>query len=162
MKKKKVLLFSLLTFFILGTAAFFGVRQVVAEVSSGSYPTIVQNIANKFGLSPVDVQQVFTDTRKQEVSDRLEKAVQNGKITEDQKNQILSKQDEINSKVQEINNKQLTQQERMDDMVSLRTDLEKWATDNNIPLQYVMEGGMMRKGVGFGGGHRGMMMNEGF
>ena len=139
MKKKKVLLLSLLAFAIFGTAAFFGIRQVVAQVASGNYPTIVQNIASKFGLNPADVQQVFSDTRKEQISSRLEIAVQNGKITEDQKNQILSKQDEINNKVDEINNKQLTQQERIDAMNSLRSDIEKWASDNNIPFQNLID-----------------------
>lgn len=57
----------------------------------------------------------------------LAQLVKDGKITEDQKNKILNKTKELQ-----------TQHE------AKKTELEKWAKDNNIDLQYFRFGHVMR------------------
>ena len=139
----------------------WGGTKVAAQISNGNYPAIVTNLAEKFGLKPEDVQTVFDDTRKAEVSSRLDEAVTAGDITAEQKTLILAKKTEIETKIQDIKNKALTASERATEMQTLRTDVEKWATDNKIPVQYVMgfgKGGRGEMGMGFGRGEGMHMM----
>ena len=116
----------------------------------------------KFNLNVSDVQQVFQDTRTQQQNDRLSQLVTDGKITEAQKQLIIDKRTEIESKVADINNKQMTATERADAIQTLRDDLKKWSSDNKIDERYVMLGGGIGGGINsempFGGRRGGPMM----
>jgi hypothetical protein len=67
-----------------------------------SYTPIVQKIAQKFNLNENDVEEVFIqdrmdlwNKRKQQLSDKLGMAVNDGKISQQQKQMILNKKDEL-------------------------------------------------------------------
>lgn len=135
---------------LLGAKAF-------AETTTGNYPTIIENLASKFGLNKDEVQQVFEDTRTQERSDRLDNLVSDGTITEDQKQLVLDKEDEIKTKIDEINNQELTATEKHDAMDALRDEIQQWEDDNNIPERVLGPMG----GMGMRGGGRGMMDRDG-
>jgi hypothetical protein len=158
-KTKKFALIGLSTFVFLFTEGLAGAGVIVVRAAAtGNYPAIIQNLASKFGLKQEDVAQVFADTKKQQTSDRLDEAVQNKLITTDQKNLILSKQEEITAKINEIDAKQLTAAERQTQMQTLMSDVKAWATQNNIPLRFVEMG--LGRGSGFGrgfGDKKGMM-----
>jgi hypothetical protein len=104
---------------------------VSAETNSSSSGTsLVDKIAQKFNLKKDDVQAVFDQNkadhqaeRQQELSTRLQKDVDAGKITAEQKTLIENKQKEL-------------QTARDNEM----KDLQSWADQNKIELRYLMMG----------------------
>jgi hypothetical protein len=105
---------------------------VSAETNSSTGDTsLVDKIAQKFNLKKDDVQAVFDQDkadhqaeRQQELSTRLQKDVDAGKITAEQKTLIENKQKEL-------------QTARDNEM----KDLQSWADQNKIDLKYLMFGG---------------------
>jgi hypothetical protein len=86
---------------------------------------------------------------QQEAKDRLAQLVADGKLTQEQMNKIVAKQAEIQTQ-HEANKtafEGMTDAQRHTAMQEQMTSLQKWATDNNIPQQYLM--------FGFGRGHDG-------
>jgi len=138
---------------MLGGVGLLTLQQVSALVSSGGYPAIIENLAAKFNLDPVAVEQVFEDTHTQRISDRLTEAVSDGDITEAQKKLILDKMSEFETKVAAINDQELTATERHEAMENLREELKDWADQNDIDMPLLMMGGAM-------GGRRGGMMDR--
>ncbi len=143
----------------------WGATSIYAHGWSGANSdTLVQRLVQKFGLKTADVQSVFDTVHQerqaqmeQKISDRLDGFVKEGKITESQKKLILAKHEEL-QKNREANLqawKDLTPEERRTKMDAQRTDLESWAKQNNIDVQYVLGFGReMGRGMG-----RGMGMN---
>jgi hypothetical protein len=132
---------------VTGAFGYLGVSQVMAAVANNGHNTLIENLAKKFNVSTTDVQSVFDETRTAEETARLDQAVKDGQITEAQKALIVVKQKELETKIQEINNKQLTTTERQTALQQVQDDLNSWATTNKIP-SYLLRGGGM-------GGHRG-------
>ena len=116
----------------LGLAGATGLGVASAATSSATNGTsIVDRLASKFNLKKEDVQAVFDEDHaaheaehRQEVSDRLQKLVDEGKITAEQKTKIEAKQKEL-------------QAEHDTD----KTSLETWAKENGIDMQYLRMGG---------------------
>lgn len=121
---------------------------------------LVNAIAAKFNLNASDVQQVFDDQQKQEeanreqmFTDRLNQAVTDGKLTQDQANKITAKKQELESQ-REANKASFDSQtdaQRKAAMEQQMADLKQWATDNNIPQEFMPFAG----GFGGFGGHHG-------
>ncbi|MCA9382392.1 hypothetical protein KC660_03230 [Candidatus Dojkabacteria bacterium] len=161
MNKKKT--FQIAGVAVLGTIATLSLAlggglltsKTLAATTSGTYPTIIENLATKFNLNKDEVQQVFEDTKTQIQTDRLDNLVSDGTITEEQKQLVLDKQEEIKTKVDEINNKELTATERREAMDNLRDEIQQWEDDNNIPEHVLGPWGGMR------GGRHGMMDRDG-
>lgn len=155
-KNKKLLVAAAVGMTALLGLGLVGVTQVEAA-TNGGVSTLIQNLANKFNVSTTDVQAVFDQTRVDEEKSRLDEAVAAGTITSEQETLIIAKQAEIKTKMDEINNKQLTQSERQTALQSLMKEVQQWQSDNEIP-QGVMNlgrGGMrggMRDGMGEGMG----------
>ncbi|HEX3099736.1 MAG TPA: hypothetical protein VHQ41_02065 [Patescibacteria group bacterium] len=132
--------------------------------SGNPMANLVKAIADKFGLSQTDVQQVFDDQHaaieaqhQQEEAARLSQAVTDGKLTQDQADKITAKRAELESQ-REANKTTFQSQtpaERQAAMKAQMDSLKQWATDNNIPAGYLPFGG----GHGGPGGFRG---HEGF
>jgi len=158
---------------ILGTAAVGAVflgggvltqRAWAATTTSSTTTSLVQRIAEKFNLQQSDVQTVF-DTYKtdrqaefqQKITDRLNQAVTDGKITATQRDLLGAKQKEVEQKMTEI--KAMTDETaRRTAMDLLHTNLKAWATTNGIDMQWLGPvGGMHGKG---GSGHRGSGMSR--
>lgn len=148
--KKHIIVSAL--FLTLG-AGVLGVRSVAAE-NAINRDDLVSAIAKKFNLKQEDVQAVFDAKREEHqaemqknMSTRLDEAVKNGKITEQQKQLILAKQKELqaNREKQMENWKNMTPEERRSVGEAQRTAITTWAQQNGIDLQYVM-GGMGRHG----------------
>lgn len=129
--------------------------------------SLVQKIAQKFGVPQADVQAVFDAERQEhmrqmqaQAEQRLTDLVTAGKITQAQKDLIVAKQKALQTKRQvyfeAMQGK--TQAERKAAMEAQRTELEAWAKTNGIDMQYLMFGhgkGGHRGGVGM---HRQGMM----
>ena len=117
--------------------------------------SLITAIAQKFNLSTTDVQAVFDEQHTQmeaqhkaEEATRLAAAVANGTLTQAQADAITVKKAELES-AREANKdtfQNLTPTEREAKMTAERDALKAWATENNIPEQYLMF---------LGGGHGG-------
>lgn len=126
---------SLLVAGAVATVSLAGITGLgVASAATSTYGTsgtsIVDKLAAKFNLKKEDVQAVFDENHaaheaehQQEVSDRLQKLVDNGKITADQKTKIEAKMKELQSA-------------RDAEMKAL----DAWADQNKIDRRYVMMG----------------------
>lgn len=162
---KKVMLASL----AVATLAGGALLTSAAYAQSGSDGTgLADAIATKFNLKSDDVQKVITDYRDQHMqereaemktrmTERLDQAVTDGKITEDQKTQILSKMDEVTSRMDEIRS-MTDKTERRNAMKQLHDDMQTWAQENNIPTDLMGPAGGPRgmRGHGpWGGGSNG-------
>lgn len=142
----------------IAVGGIFLASSVFAADTVGS--TFAERLAAKLGLTTEAVQTALDETRDEVRTDRLDNAVEDGTITEEQKALILEKQTEIESKIEEINNKELTSEERRTEMKSLMDEVKTWTEENDIPAGLVNGGGMMGKG-GHGGMGEGMMRGEG-
>lgn len=115
-----------------GLAGLLGGGIVTAHsAASAGNDSLIEKIASKFNLNKDEVQKVFDEEksardaeRQAAFTERLQKLVDDGKITSDQKSKIEEKHKELKA-----------------NMEAERNELEKWATDNNIDEKYLMFGG---------------------
>jgi tetrahydromethanopterin S-methyltransferase subunit B len=146
----------------LSLAAIIGLATMGAGVINAQSTTkhnplngLVNAIAQKFNLDPAAVQQVVDAQHAQMESEmhaqrateqktKLNQAVKDGKITQAQEDLIIAKQTEIQAFMESLKDK--TPAEREAAMKIQKDTLKTWATQNNIPEQYIM---------GFGPGGRG-------
>ncbi len=151
-----------------GVGAFGGAAAVNAATTNGG--SLAAAIATKFGLKQADVQAVIDGQHSARQADRraafetrLDAAVTAGTITADQKTKILAKVTELQTARQASRDsmKDKTPTERKAAMETARTSLEQWATDNKIPENFLMMGGLGRGGHGPGGqGMHGLMHDD--
>ena len=143
MLSKKILVPTLAV--VVGGTAFLGVRSVHAQSNNG-IQSLVQEIAQKFNLDQSQVQSVFDnhhskrqDMMKQKMEDRLTQAVKDGKLTEAQKQAILTKIQEVKNNLMSADFKNKTPQEKKQAMEWQRQDLENWAKSQGIDSSYLMK-----------------------
>ncbi|MBP6882418.1 MAG: hypothetical protein KBC15_02570 [Candidatus Levybacteria bacterium] len=158
MKKKVFLTAAALT--LIGTS-LAGMTGAYAQTPTTDGRTnLVKAIADKFNLKQEDVQSVFDQEHtthmtkmKTNFETQLSADVTSGKITEAQKQLILTKRKELDAVRQEHRNDSttLTPAERKTQMEARRTELETWAKANGIDLKYLM-GGMGKRMHGHLGG----------
>jgi hypothetical protein len=149
---------------LVGLAAV-GVGAITAQAAfNGNHPNfggnMVNAIAQKFNLNSSDVQQVVDEqfaqqkeqmdaNRQQTFTDRLNKAVTDGKLTQDQADKITAEKASIDSQIAALNGK--TGDDLKTAMKQIMDSEKQWATDNNIPQQYLMPGfGGLGAGKGYG------------
>jgi hypothetical protein len=162
---KKIITLALLV--AIAGAAVMGVTMVNAQTptpaSNAASPTnpmtsLVQKIAQKFGLKEADVQAVFDQNRQDHMDQMqtryestLDQAVKDGKLKEAQKQLLLAKHKELQSQKlgQTENWGTMTPEQRKEAMLKQHQELQDWAKQNNIDIQYLF---------GFGG--KGMMMGR--
>ena len=70
--------------------------------------------------------------KQSRIASKLDRAVEKGKITADQKSQILTKLDELHSFRETL--KDLPESQRNEAIKAKRTELKQWASDNGIKL----------------------------
>lgn len=171
--RKKLIIGSLAT---VGAIAIIGVGSVSAAASTPRQ-NLIDALASRFNLNKSDVQQVFDQQHdklqaehQQAIKDRLQSAVDQGKITADQRDKIIAKLDELKRSRDSLKDK--TPEGRRMAMKTQFDELKKWAADNNIPVQYLMgfngpgrmghgDGGSGHHGIGRMGDHDGMMKPDG-
>ena len=166
MKKNKAIIPVVALAILLGAGAY-GVNNIYAA-DDEQRSSLVDKLVEKFNLNKEDVEAVFKENReerKQEMEDRynsmLDEAIENGEITEDQKNLILEKRAELekereaNREKMKDNNGEKPSDEEMEAMKeerdAERKALESWAEEKGIDVKYLM--GMDGHGGkgGFGG-----------
>jgi len=189
MKKRNTLILGGVAVAIaLGGAIFLTNSKVLAQYQ-GKYPPIVQKLVDKFGLNTTEVDKVMEEvqaergtrmqemqaTRHAEIEAKLTQAVQDGKLTEDQKTQILAKLAEMEPVQNRAGDtagwfdlsaeeRQTKMDEMRNSMEQRRADLEAWVDSLGVDLDgilgYDVFGGRGgpggRGGFGDGQGFRGM------
>ncbi len=166
-KVNKVTLFIPALTFVLVGALLFADNMVSAQSDNSFQTSLVQKIAQRFGLNEDEVQAVFDEDRnnmrvrmEMAYEDRWSEAVVNGDITEAQKELILDKRAELEALRDEhhrdITASDLTKEERearMAEMQAMHDDLRAWAEENDIDLKYLMGFVVKNQGEGFAGHH---------
>lgn len=150
MKSKKIII-PAIALAVLSLVSVLGIRSVRAD-ENVTYPPIVQKLVERFNLNTEEVQQVFDEVRgdrQQEMQDRFEErltqAVSEGKITQEQKEAIIARKDEMKADRGEFKN--LTSEERHENRETHRQEMETWAEENSIELDLMP--------MLLGDGHRG-------
>lgn len=108
--------------------------------------SLVDKLAAKFNLNKEDVREVFDEAQnerelahKQRLEERLNTAVAEGKLTEDQKEKILTKISELEAE-RESDREQLKampQEERYAAMKEKAEALKAWMDEHDIPEEYM-------------------------
>ena len=123
--------------------------NVFAQTPEVAKSTMVQKLAEKLGIDQSKVQTAFDSIHserqaemKKSMETKLTEAVATGKITEVQKQLILKKHAEMEAsrvkKNASMQNK--TREERKQEMEKRKTELDAFAADNGIDLQYFFMG----------------------
>jgi uncharacterized membrane protein YhiD involved in acid resistance len=144
-----------------GVARLTGLGVASAATSSSGADdgtsSLVDKLVAKFNLNKSDVQAVFDADRteheaemQQKMEERLDQAVTDGKITEDQKTKILAKIKEMKADMEANHDamKGKTDDERRALMDQKRQEIQTWAEENDIPEEYLMFVGHVHGGPG--------------
>ena len=101
-------------------------------------------MAQKLGLGEDKVKIAFDSLHEEKhaemqksLEDKLSQAVKDKKITEDQKQKIVTKHKELFEQKQQSKNQNMTPEERRAAMQKLHTEMQSWAKENNIDMQYL-------------------------
>lgn len=161
MKKVKKSLVAAAALATIGTGGVIGVQAVSAESGTSNDPmsSLVDKLVSKFNLNKDDVQKVFDESRSEmdakreaESSERLQKLVDAGTITAEQKTKIEAKLKEL--KAERENDKEsfkdLSDDERKAKMDEKRSELESWAKETGLDLTKLR--GVLMGGPGGHGG----------
>ncbi len=138
-----------------GTVGLLGVSAHAATTDPQS--SLADRIAKKFNLKSDDVKNVIEEEhqarqseREAKLSERLQKKVDDGTITADQKTKLEAKLKELRTKREAEHEANKSSKPTREDMKSKmeteRAELKTWASQNGIDLDKVMpklaEGGM--------------------
>lgn len=149
-------------------------KTSAAESITTSSPlsSLVEKIASKFNLNKEEVQAVFEEDRtareanmqakrKECLDTRLTEAVKDGELTQAQKDLITTKLTEVQAKQLEIS-KITDTGDRQAAQAQLKTDLAKWAADNDIDNRWLWFGEHGKPGMGRGPEFSGRWMRGDF
>ncbi len=153
MFKKSLIAATVVTVLGVGTLGAGRVFAQTTNTSSNPTSSLVQKIAERFGLQQADVQAVFDQERQDRQAEmetkyetQLSQYVTDGKITEAQKQLILAKHKELQAQreARKDDFQTMTQDERRAAKETERQELQTWAKENSIDLRYLMFGHGMR------------------
>jgi hypothetical protein len=144
---KKKMLLPAIAAVVLSLGAL-GVGQIYAQDTTDHHANLIQQLAQKLGVSEDKVKTAFDEIHsdkhaqmQSQMEQRLSQAVTDGKITEAQKQAILVKFAEMknNMPVKIDGFKNMSQEQRRQAMESKHTELESWAQQNGISLETLRE-----------------------
>jgi len=146
---------------LISGAALFG-TSAYAQGIQNREGTMHQELAQKLGIDENKVQTAFDEIRREhqqemqaQFTERLNQAVTDGRLTQDQKNLILQKHEELQTERQtereQVQN--MSREERREFMETRHEEMQAWGEANGIDLQYVMgQVGERERGPGMHGG----------
>ena len=151
----KKILMPVIAFTIISMSSFGANAAYAQSNESGTLPTLIERIIEKFGLKKDDVQKVVDEFRTEKQAEmkklqeeRLNEAVTNGTITEEQKQLILKKHEEMQAEREK--NKEtwqnMTQEERKAEHEKRQAEMKAWADENGIDLNQFFG---FKHGIGF-------------
>lgn len=129
-----------------GVTTFGVVRAYAQTPTGGPFQSIIQKLAQRFGLNETDVKAVFDEVHTKRLTQmdalyerRLTDAVQSGKLTETQKSLLIDKHKELQAKRQSdfASGQTMTFEQRKSAMQLQKQELQLWAQQNNIDLSYL-------------------------
>lgn len=163
---------------ILGVTVLTGAALAATESATGG-TRLSEKVAQKFNLNKDEVQKVFDEDRSQREAERetryearLDQAIKDGKLTEEQKTKLIAKHKELkatrDAKRQQMESdrssfeakgeseRQKIMEQRKTEIDAQRAEIESWEKANGIPTGYLMKGerGMGPGGPGSGPGGR--------
>lgn len=119
-------------------------------VGAQSDTSFAQKIAEKLGISETEAQTALDEIREEKheamqekAEERLSNLVEEGTITEEQKEEILAKKDEVKEELENLSPK-----ERRERMKELKEEFKEWAEEEGIEIPFKMgpNGRGFRKG----------------
>lgn len=145
MKKKifKILAGSIISILAVSLISMACTTEINAETAENNkeYPVIVEKLAEKLGIDPEKIVEAFKEIQEERIEEKkkcfeekLDKAVKDGILTEEQKEAILKKREELAEKKEEL--KDLSRKEREKALKEIKEDLEEWAKDHDIDLKW--------------------------
>ena len=139
--------------------SMFGANAAYAQTTGNSpFQSLIQKIVEKFGLKQADVESVFEEHRNQKQQEmqqryqtRLDEEVKNGTITEEQKQLILKKHEELQAEREKNRDawQNMTQEERKAEHEKRQEEMKSWAEENGINLDQFFG---FKHGMGFRNG----------
>lgn len=136
---------------------------LAAAASDSTSTGLADKLAAKFNLDKNEVQQAIDQDhqerearREDRYAQRLDDEVQAGRLTQEQKDKLLAKHQELKAQRSENRDafRTMTPEARKTEKDKKKAELEQWAQDNGVPSEYLMPGA-----GGRGMGH-GMMRGE--
>jgi len=106
-----------------------GVAVAQAEAGTGHYP-MAQKLSEKLGVSVEGAQNAFAGIRGEKQGEGLGVAAQNGTITQEQKEEILTWKEEMRAKREGLMD--LSCEERREVIEEWRQEFKAWAEENGI------------------------------
>lgn len=148
---KRNILITLLVFSILGFTVVNMSPVYAAEQGNNFFSSFIEKIASIFHLDKGQVQSVantvkseqktkMQEQQKQREQDRLTKLVQDGKITETQKQAILNELTALKNKYDPSQFQSLTPEQRKQKMKDRQDELTSWAKSQGVDPSYLMMG----------------------
>lgn len=132
----------------LGAGSLLAVQTVSADQAGN---TLVDRLVERFNLNKDDVQVVVDEFRQERHAEReakmgehLTQAVENGKITEEQKALILQKHEENQAFFDSL--KDMSEDERQAAMEQHREEMQTWAEENGIDMPFGERGHREHRG----------------
>lgn len=160
---KKQLISAAVVAVLAGGIGLTSVSNVSAEKVNNGHraDSLASRIATKFNINKDEVKaeikaehdQNRTEHEaemKQKREEKLQKLVDSGKITADQKTAIIAKMDEMHTKMEELRNNGKTRKENKDAAKAIKDEFKTWAESQGINLDDIRPEG--KEG---GRGHRG-------
>jgi len=138
--KTKTLIFSAVAVGAIVLTGLYGLSAVSVGAQGVISNPITQRLAERFNLNSDEVQEVFQEMRQEKremfqihFGEKLDEAVSEGVITQEQKEVILSKKIEMQERKEEFRN--LSAEERKQAIIELKQEMKDWAEENNIDFQ---------------------------
>lgn len=134
----------------------FAAQHAFAQASDSPESGLISLLATKFNLKQSDVQSVFDQYGKQrheemqqKETDRLTKAVTDGSLTQAQKDLIVTRQQEVKTKLDALRaDTSKSKDDRKAAMEAFRSEQEDWAKQNNIDMKWLAPPGGHHPGMG--------------
>jgi len=142
MNKKLVYSFVVVAILGLGVVGYASAEQMPFH----------ERFAQRFNLNSEEVDTFMQEDRDQMQEQKLDRIVEAGKITEEQKSLMLEKKEQMREEHEGL--KDLEPEERRERMQELGQEMEEWAEENGIDLRF-MRGKAFAKGF-----HDGLRMGE--
>lgn len=118
---------------------FLGAGSVSAQDPTS---TLTERIATRFNLNEAEVDRVFDEFHEEKQADRearvskfLQKKVEEGVITEEQKTLVEEKRAEVFESILEIKEQDIDHVEKVKQIKQVHEEFVSWAKENDIPIK---------------------------
>jgi len=135
-----ILITSLALLSVGGVACIGEINAQADEGTESGYPLLIEKFAERFDLDPDKIHDFFNELKEERVADaedrfeeKLDELVEDEKITEDQKEAIIDKKEELRTFREELED--MTISEAREAMKDIHEELKDWAEENDISLR---------------------------